>query len=152
MTSLPAPILRLANIRRSYNVGTEVETKVLHGISLALQQAEFVALKGPSGSGKSTLRNIIDLLDRPTSGALDIAGRPTQSLDDAGLTNLRGAAIGFVSQFHPLLLPAFTTLENLLPPFPGRHRAAGKAVCAVRQMKALAKAKPAKKVTRGRQA
>ncbi|MDO8332346.1 MAG: ATP-binding cassette domain-containing protein, partial [Fluviicoccus sp.] len=68
MTSLTSPILRLTDIRRSYNIGTDVETEVLHGISLALQQAEFVALKGPSGSGKSTLLNIIGLLERPTSG------------------------------------------------------------------------------------
>ena len=73
MNNPPAPILRLSDIRRSYNVGTEVETEVLHGISLALQQAEFAALKGPSGSGKSTLLNIIGLLERPTW------------IDDAGL-------------------------------------------------------------------
>ena len=66
MNNPPAPILRLSDIRRSYNVGTEVETEVLHGISLALQQAEFVALKDPSGSGKSMLFNIIGLLERPT--------------------------------------------------------------------------------------
>jgi len=59
MTSLPAPILRLANIHRSYNVGTEVETEVLHGIKLVLRHTEFVALTGPSGSGKSKLLNII---------------------------------------------------------------------------------------------
>ena len=73
MNNPPAPILRLSDIRRSYNVGTEVETEVLHGISLSLQHAEFVALKGPSGSGKSTLLNIIGLLERPTW------------IDDAGL-------------------------------------------------------------------
>ena len=55
MTTPPNPILRLTNIRRSYNVGTEVETEVLHGISIALQQAEFVALRGLPGSDKSTL-------------------------------------------------------------------------------------------------
>lgn len=85
MTTPPIPILRLADIRHSYNVGTEVETEVLHGISLNLQQAEFVALKGPSGSGKSTLLNIIGLLERPTSGMLEIAGQPAQSLDDPRL-------------------------------------------------------------------
>lgn len=58
MTTPAAPILRLADIGRSYNVGTEVETEVLHGISMALQLAEFVALRGPSGSGKRALRSI----------------------------------------------------------------------------------------------
>lgn len=115
MNTAPTPILRLADIRRSYNIGTDVETEVLHGISLSLQQAEFVALKGPSGSGKSTLLNIIGLLERPTSGTLEIAGQQAQSLDDAGLTQLRGATIGFVFQFHHLL-PAFTALENVLMP------------------------------------
>lgn len=60
----PAPILHLTDIHRSYNIGTEVETEVLHGISISLQSAEFVALKGPSGSGKSTQLNIIGLLER----------------------------------------------------------------------------------------
>jgi len=87
----------------------------LHCITLALQQAEFVALKGPSGSGKSTLLNIIGLLEPPTAGQLEIAGQPAQALDDTGLTALRGATIGFVFQFHHLL-PAFTALENVLLP------------------------------------
>ena len=115
MTTPPNPILRLTDIRRSYNVGTDVETEVLHGISVVLQQAEFVALKGPSGSGKSTLLNIIGLLERPTSGTLEIAGQQTGALGDTALTALRGASIGFVFQFHHLL-PAFTALENVLLP------------------------------------
>jgi len=110
-----SPILRLEAITKRYNIGTEVETEVLHGITLALQQAEFVALKGPSGSGKSTLLNIIGLLEPPTAGQLEIAGQPAQALDDTGLTALRGATIGFVFQFHHLL-PAFTALENVLLP------------------------------------
>jgi lipoprotein-releasing system ATP-binding protein len=115
-----APILSLEAITKRYNIGTEVETEVLHGITLALQQAEFVALKGPSGSGKSTLLNIIGLLEQSTSGQLEIAGQAAQSLDDAGLTALRGATIGFVFQFHHLL-PAFTALENVLLPSIIRH-------------------------------
>jgi lipoprotein-releasing system ATP-binding protein len=109
------PILQLSDIRKRYNLGTPVETEVLHGITLALQEAEFVALKGPSGSGKSTLLNIIGLLERPTAGTLQIAGQATVGLDDAGLTALRGATIGFVFQFHHLL-PAFTALENVMLP------------------------------------
>ena len=113
--AMKQPILLLDDIHKSYNLGTEVQTEVLHGISLGLQEAEFVALKGPSGSGKSTLLNIIGLLEAPTSGRLAIAGRQAQSLDDTGLTALRGATIGFVFQFHHLL-PAFTALENVLLP------------------------------------
>ena len=115
MNTIDTAILRLADIHKSYNIGTPVETEVLHGISLNLQEAEFVALKGPSGSGKSTLLNIIGLLEPPTAGLLEIAGQPTQSLADAGLTAMRGATIGFVFQFHHLL-PAFTALENVLLP------------------------------------
>lgn len=110
-----ATILQLTDIRKRYNVGTPVETEVLHGISIALQQAEFVALTGPSGSGKSTLLNIIGLLERPTAGVLQIAGQATGDLDDTRLTALRGATIGFVFQFHHLL-PAFTALENVMLP------------------------------------
>ena len=108
-------ILNLQGIRKSYHLGTPVEAEVLHGIDVALAQAEFVGLTGPSGSGKSTLLNIIGLLERPTSGTLTIAGQPTQALDDAALTRLRGRTIGFVFQFHHLL-PAFTALENVMLP------------------------------------
>ena len=118
--SAVSSILRLQGITKSYNIGTPVETEVLHGITLALQQAEFVALKGPSGSGKSTLLNIIGLLEPPSAGTLEIDGRAAESLDDAALTAMRGQTIGFVFQFHHLL-PAFTALENVLLPSIIRH-------------------------------
>ena len=108
-------ILELQGIRKSYHLGTPVAAEVLHGIDVALAQAEFVGLTAPSGSGKSTLLNIIGLLERPTSGTLTIAGQPTQALDDTALTRLRGRTIGFVFQFHHLL-PAFTALENVMLP------------------------------------
>ncbi|MES2977525.1 MAG: ABC transporter ATP-binding protein [Pseudomonadota bacterium] len=120
-------ILALRNIRKSYNIGTPVQAEVLHGITLNLQKGEFVALKGPSGSGKSTLLNIIGLLESPTSGEVEIAGQAAQSLDDAALTAMRGATIGFVFQFHHLL-PAFTALENvLLPTFIAKGSLTGEA-------------------------
>ena len=108
-------ILDLHNIRKRYNPGTPVETEVLHGIDMALAEAEFVSLTGPSGSGKSTLLNFIGLLERPTTGELTIAGQRADQLDDAALTRLRGRTIGFVFQFHHLL-PAFTALENVMLP------------------------------------
>jgi len=108
-------MLRLTDIHKSYHVGTPVETEVLHGINLCLQDGDFVALKGPSGSGKSTLLNIVGLLEPATSGTLEIAGQPLRALDDEAVTALRGSTIGFVFQFHHLL-PAFTALENVLLP------------------------------------
>jgi len=110
------PVLQLAGIRKSYNVGSPAETEVLHGVDLELRPGEFVALIGPSGSGKSTLLNIMGLLDRPSSGQLFITGREASTLDDAQLTELRGHAIGFVFQSH-FLLSAFTALENVMMPF-----------------------------------
>jgi lipoprotein-releasing system ATP-binding protein len=107
--------LQLEEVRKSYGVGTPVETEVLHGIDLALARGEFAALIGPSGSGKSTLLNVIGLLDRPNGGRVRIEGRETGILDDAELTRLRGRAIGFVFQHH-YLLPEFTALENVMMP------------------------------------
>jgi len=120
MSRALAPVLELCDIRKSYDVGTAVEHEVLHGISLSLEPAQFVALQGPSGSGKSTLLNIIGLLEPATGGRMSLAGQDTGALNDAQLTELRGAAIGFVFQFHHLL-PAFTALENVLMPLMIAH-------------------------------
>jgi lipoprotein-releasing system ATP-binding protein len=106
-------VLRLRGVVKDYGGG--VVTRVLHGIDLDLARGEFAALIGPSGSGKSTLLHLIGLLDRPTAGSIEVVGEDTGSLDDAGLTRLRGRAIGFVFQFHHLL-PAFTATENVLLP------------------------------------
>ncbi len=120
MSLADVPVLELCDIRKSYDVGTAVEHEVLHGISLSLGPAQFVALQGPSGSGKSTLLNIIGLLEPATGGRMSLAGQDTGALSDAQLTELRGAAIGFVFQFHHLL-PAFTALENVLMPLMIAH-------------------------------
>lgn len=108
-------IVSLRDLRKSYGVGTPVETEVLHGIDIELAEGEFCALIGPSGSGKSTLLNLIGLLERPSSGDLAIAGSETAGLNEQALTVLRGRHIGFVFQFHHLL-PAFTALENVMMP------------------------------------
>jgi lipoprotein-releasing system ATP-binding protein len=110
--------MRMQGVRKSFNIGTPVETEILHGIDLTLERGEFVAVMGPSGSGKSTLLNIVGLLDRPTSGRLEIRGRQTTELDEAALTRLRGREIGFVFQYHHLL-GAFTALENVMMPMLG---------------------------------
>jgi lipoprotein-releasing system ATP-binding protein len=110
-----AETLRLGGVRKSYGVGTPVETEVLHGIDVSIKSGEFAALIGPSGGGKSTLLNLIGLLDQPTGGRVWIQGVETEKLDDAERTRLRGRAIGFVFQYH-YLLPAFTALENVMMP------------------------------------
>jgi lipoprotein-releasing system ATP-binding protein len=111
-------VVALRGVRKSFNVGTPIETEVLHGIDLALHKGEFCAVMGPSGSGKSTLLNIVGLLDRPTAGTLSVCGEETTVLDDRALTRLRGHNIGFVFQYHHLIT-AFTALENVMMPMLG---------------------------------
>lgn len=110
-----AAVFEAAGIHKSYGVGTETETEILHGIDLVLGDSEIVALTGPSGAGKSTFLNVMGLLERPTSGRIRIAGEDAGALDEAGLTRLRGRSIGFIFQFHHLM-PAFTALENVMMP------------------------------------
>jgi lipoprotein-releasing system ATP-binding protein len=111
-------VVGLQGVRKAFNVGTGIETEVLHGIDLTLNRGDFCAVMGPSGSGKSTLLNIIGLLDRPTSGLLQMAGEETTLLADQALTRLRGHHIGFVFQYHHLI-SAFTALENVMMPMLG---------------------------------
>jgi len=92
-----------------------VETPVLHGIDLTVEEGEFVALMGPSGTGKSTLMNILGLLDRPTSGTYRLQGQDLTDLSDGALSVIRNRRIGFVFQlFH--LLPRVSVLQNVLLP------------------------------------
>ena len=111
-------VVRLQGVRKAFNVGTGIETEVLYGIDLTLHRRDFCAVMGPSGSGKSTLLNIIGLLDRPTTGLLQMAGEETTLLADQALTRLRGHHIGFVFQYHHLI-SAFTALENVMLPLLG---------------------------------
>ena len=111
-------VVRLAGVRKAFNIGTPFETEVLHGIDLTLKRGDFCAVVGPSGSGKSTLLNIVGLLDRPSSGTLQIGSEETTVLDDTALTRLRGHTIGFVFQYHHLIT-AFTALENVMIPMLG---------------------------------
>jgi lipoprotein-releasing system ATP-binding protein len=111
------PLLQLRNVTKDY--GTDLVTRVLHGVDLTLEPGEFAALVGRSGSGKSTLLNILGLLDRPTSGELLIAGERIGDLDDAALTALRGRALAFIFQFHHLI-PALSAVENVLMPLAAR--------------------------------
>jgi lipoprotein-releasing system ATP-binding protein len=106
--------LELAGVKRVFRQGG-VELAVLNGVDLALKPGELVALVGPSGAGKSTLLHLAGLLERPTEGAVRIAGQDCAGLNDERRTLLRRATLGFVYQFHHLL-PEFSALENVMIP------------------------------------
>ena len=111
---MTAPIIRLENVARVYQMGN-VEVPALAGVSLQVDEGEFVAIIGPSGSGKSTMMNILGCLDRPTRGDYHLAGTPVEELDDDGLARLRSRTIGFVFQSYNLL-PRTSALENVATP------------------------------------
>ena len=111
---MTAPIIRLDDVTRIYRMGA-VEVPALTGVSLQVDEGEFVAIVGPSGSGKSTMMNILGCLDRPSGGDYHLAGTPVESLDDDGLARLRSRTIGFVFQSYNLL-PRTSALDNVATP------------------------------------
>jgi putative ABC transport system ATP-binding protein len=81
----------------------EVETHALRGVSIDIQEGEFVAVMGPSGCGKSTLLNILGLLDNPTTGTYSLNGTDVSLLGESDRTRLRKGVIGFVFQSFNLI-------------------------------------------------
>lgn len=104
-------LIELKNIKKSYPLDG-FELKILKGISLKIEQGEFVAIMGPSGSGKSTLMNILGCLDKPTSGKYILAGREVESLDKDELAEIRNQNLGFVFQGFNLLSRT-SAIENV---------------------------------------
>jgi putative ABC transport system ATP-binding protein len=107
-------VVRATDVTRRYGEG-DTAVDALRGISLDVDAGHLVAVMGPSGSGKSTLMHILAGLDKPTSGAVEIAGVEITTLNDGDLTRLRRRHIGFVFQFFNLL-PMLTAEENVVLP------------------------------------
>ncbi len=105
------PAIAVDGLERVYQGGYHA----LKGVSFSVSPGEFTAIMGPSGCGKSTLLNILGLLDRPTKGVYRLEGAETAALDDAKITELRRARIGFVFQAFNLL-PRLSALENVALP------------------------------------
>ena len=107
--------LEARGLWRSYSGVSGPTLDILRGLDLTLGRGEAVAIVGASGSGKSTLLHLLGALDRPTAGTVRLGGVDIGSLDDEAAAALRNSRIGFVFQFHHLLLD-FTALENVMMP------------------------------------
>ena len=104
-------MIKLTGINKIYRTN-EIETLALENVNIEVKKGEFVSIMGPSGCGKSTLLNIIGLLDKPTSGAIEIDGTLIGRMSDKKLSAFRNKELGFVFQsFH--LINSLNVLDNV---------------------------------------
>jgi len=104
-------ILETVEVEKAYQMG-KVKVSALRGVSLQIEEGEFVAIFGPSGSGKSTMLHVLGGLDRPDKGSVLVDGTDLSTLNDSKLADIRLHKIGFVFQFFNLL-PKLTALRNV---------------------------------------
>ena len=97
------PLIEMKEIIKRYNIGTESEIEILHGIDLKIYEGEFVAIVGESGSGKSTLMNIIGVLDKQTEGEYYLDGIDIKNANEEEMNVIRNKKIGFVFQNFNLI-------------------------------------------------
>jgi lipoprotein-releasing system ATP-binding protein len=103
-------MLKATAIHKSYG-----QLQILKGVDFEVQKGEIVTIVGPSGAGKSTLLNILGTLDKPDSGQLFINDIELNKLSNKALSDFRNHQIGFIFQFHHLLVE-FNALENVCIP------------------------------------
>lgn len=104
-------VVAAKELAKTYSINSR-PVSALRGVSLDIDQGEYVAITGPSGSGKSTLLQLLGGLDQPTSGSLELLGTAVEQLSDSELTTLRLTKVGFIFQrFH--LMPVLTARENV---------------------------------------
>ena len=114
-------LVECRNLKKQYQEKTGkkrsdlIVTPVLKGIDLVIEQGEQVAILGQSGSGKSTLLHLLGMLDTPCSGNITVAGTDVATMSDNDKANFRNDNMGFIYQFHHLLME-FDALENVSMP------------------------------------
>ncbi len=110
-TTSDRAVIELTDVAKVYATGS-LSVRALNGISLRIEEGEYVAIMGPSGSGKSTLMHIIGCLDVLSEGAYHLSGEDVSEMDEVELAQIRNRRIGFVfQQFN--LLPSLTAWRNV---------------------------------------
>ncbi len=107
-------LVEIRNVVKHYHKGGQT-IKPLDGLSLDIQQGEFISLMGASGTGKSTLLNAVASIDRPDSGTITIDGTDITQMSRTRLAAWRTANIGYIFQTHNLI-PVLTAYENVEMP------------------------------------
>lgn len=107
-------ILQTTELKKYYGSKPNI-TKALDGVTLSIEDGEFVAIVGTSGSGKSTLLNMMGGLDTPTSGSIKVKGKELSKFKDEQLTIFRRRNIGFIFQNYNLV-PVLNVYENIVLP------------------------------------
>src|SRR5215475_2741020 len=109
-----AAIAQVVDLVKNYYLESVV-VPALRGVTLTVEEGDFVALMGPSGSGKSTLLNLLGCLDRPTSGQYYLGDEDVSFMSDDQLSEIRSRYLGFIFQSYNLL-PQYTVVENIEVP------------------------------------